>query len=170
MKLPPTVRTTHVLNRTDWLGLLAGAAAPMLAAMFLYAAMLATGAGLKSPAFYHLPFEPTGRLSVAVWIVLFSFYGVTRWAALRHGERAKTAVRLVEALMLWAVIYTFVAGSMSEFWFDVLNVGSLCFGMFVAWRLARLSRLVAFWLAPTFFWKMFAVAISLGPIIGISFF
>lgn len=165
-----TARPIHVLNRTDWLGLLAGAALPLLAAMSLYALMLATGVGLKSPAFYHLPFEPTGRLSAAIWIVLFSFYGVTRWAALRHGERAKTAVHLVEALMLWAVIYTFIAGSFSEFWFDVLNVGSLCFGLFVAWRLARLSRFVAVWLAPTFFWKVFAVAISIGPVIGISFF
>jgi len=159
-----------IINRTDWRGLLAGAAFPLLGAMFLYAAMLATGVGLKSPAFYHLPFEPTGRLSAGIWIVLFSFYGITRWAALRHGERARTAVRLVEALMLWAVIYTFVAGSLSEFWFDALNVVSLCFGLFVAFRLARLSRFVAIWLAPTFFWKVFAVAISLGPVIGISFF
>lgn len=160
----------HVLNRTDWRGLLAGAALPLLAAMSLYAVMLASGAGLKSPAFYHLPFEPTGRLSAAIWIGLFGFYGITRWAALRHGDRAKTAVRLVEALMLWAVIYTFIAGECSEFWFDVLNVGSLGFGLFVAYRLARLSRFVAVWLAPTFFWKVFAVAISLGPVIGMSFF
>ena len=159
-----------VLNRPDWRGFLAGATFPLLAAMFIYAAMLATGVGLKSPAFYHLPFEPTGWLSVAIWIVLFSFYGITRWAALRHGERGKTPRHLVEALMLWAVIYTFVAGSTSEFWFDVLNVASLCFGLFVAFRLARLSRLVAIWLAPTFFWKVFAVAISLGPVIGFSFF
>jgi tryptophan-rich sensory protein len=170
MNVTDTGWTLQVLNRTDWRGLLAGAGLPLLAAMLIYAVMLATGVGLKSPAFYHLPFEPTGRLSAAIWIVLFGFYGITRWTALRHGDRAKTAVRLVEALMLWAVIYTFIAGSCSEFWFDVLNVGSLCFGLFVAYRLARLSRFVAVWLAPTFFWKVFAVAISLGPVIGISFF
>lgn len=159
-----------LLNRRDWRGLLAGAAFPLLAAMLIYAAMLATGVGLKSPAFYSLPFEPTGRLSAAIWIVLFGFYGITRWMALRHGERARTPVRLVEALMLWAIVYTFIAGSASEFWFDVLNVVSLCFGLYVAFRLAQLSRFVAVWLAPTFFWKIFAVAISLGPVIGFSFF
>jgi len=162
--------TTLVLNRTDWRGAVAGAALPLLAAMALYAVMLATGAGLRSPAFYPLPFEPTGRLSAVIWIALFSFYGLTRWAALRHGPAARTPVRLVEALMLWAVVYTFIAGSLPAFWFDVLNVVSLCFGLYVAYRLARLSRLVAIWLAPTFFWKVFAVAISLGPVIGISFF
>src|SRR5690606_1628403 len=165
-----TSQAIHLLNRPDWRGLLAGAAFPLLGAMLIYAAMLATGVGLKSPAFYPLPFEPTGRLSAAIWIGLFSFYGITRWMALRHGERAKTPVRLVEALMLWAVVYTFIAGSLNEFWFDVLNVISLCFGLYVAFRLAQLSRFVAVWLAPTFFWKVFAVAISLGPVIGISFF
>ena len=162
--------TLQLLNRPDWRGLLAGAAFPLLGAMLISAAMLATGVGLKSPAFYPLPFEPTGRLSAAIWIGLFSFYGITRWMALRHGERARTPVRLVEALMLWAVVYTFIAGSLNEFWFDVLNVVSLCFGLYVAFRLAQLSRFVAVWLAPTFFWKVFAVAISLGPVIGISFF
>ncbi|MFC5068438.1 tryptophan-rich sensory protein [Flaviflagellibacter deserti] len=159
-----------VINRPDWRGFLAGAALPLLGAMFLYTAMLATGVGLKSPAFYHLPFEPTGRLSAAIWIALFGFYGITRWAALRHGERARTAIHLVEALMAWAVIYTFIAGTLSDFWFDVLNVASLCFGIFVAFRLVRLSRFVAAWLFPTFLWKVFAVAISLGPVVGISFF
>jgi hypothetical protein len=165
-----TVWSIKAINRRDWRGLLAGAFFPLLAAMLLYAVMMATGAGLKSPAFYHLPFEPSGRLSAAIWVGLFSFYGVTRWAALRYGERGKNCVHLVEALMLWAVVYTFIAGEFSDFWFDVLNVVSLCFGLFVAWRLARLSRFVAVWLAPTFFWKVFAVAISLGPVIGISFF
>ncbi len=159
-----------VINRPDWRGFLAGAAFPLLGAMFIYAAMLATGVGLHSPAFAKLPFDPTGRLSAAIWVALFSFYGVTRWSALRHGARGQTCVHLVEALMVWAVVYTFIAGYFSDFWFDVLNVVSLCFGIFVASRLVRLSRFVAAWLVPTFLWKVLAVAISLGPVVGISFF
>lgn len=157
-----------VLNRPDWRGFLAGAAFPLLGAMFIYAAMLATGVGLKSPAFAKLPFDPSGHISAAIWVVLFSFYGITRWSALRYGPRAKTCVHLVEAMMAWAVVYTFIAGQLSEFWFDVLNVVSLAFGIFVAWNLARLSRFVAAWLAPTFMWKVFAVAVSFAPALGLN--
>ena len=158
------------INRPDWRGFLAGAAFPLLGAMSIYAVMLATGVGLHSPAFSKLPFDPSGRISAAIWVFLFSFYGVARWSALRFGPDARHCVHLVEALMLWAVVYTFIAGELSEFWFDIFNVVSLCFGSFVASRLVRLSRFAVAWLVPPFLWKVLAVAVSFGPVVGISFF
>ncbi|MDX6805213.1 tryptophan-rich sensory protein [Terrihabitans rhizophilus] len=155
------------LNRTDWRGAVAGATLPLIVAALAYGLMFATGIGHDSPAFAKLPFDPSGRISVVIWVVLFSFYGITRWFAWRHGDSGRRAAHLVEALMAWALLYTLIAGALSPFWLDVVNIGSLLFGIFVASQLVRISRFIAAWLVPTFLWKVLAVGLGLAPMLGL---
>ena len=155
-----------VLDRPDWRGALANIALPLLAGTLIYAFMLATGIGRDSPAFARLPFDPSGWIAVVIWVVLFAFYGITRWCTVVEGAEGRRTSMLVVALMVWAMIYAFLACEVDGYWLDALNLVSILLGSYVAARVVRLSRLKAAWLVPPFLWKVVALVLGLAPLLG----
>lgn len=159
----------NVLDRPDWRGACASALLPLSVAALVYAVMLAAGFTHGNPAFAELPFDSTGWIAATIWVLLFGLYGITRWRAVTlHGPEGERTSWLIVAMMVWALAYTVIAGSLSHFWLEAANVFSLALGIFTASRVVRLSRRLVAWLVPTFLWKVLALIIGLAPMLGFT--
>jgi tryptophan-rich sensory protein len=146
----------RLFDRADGWGAAANLGAALALVAAANAAIFATGAGAADPAYLALSFAPPGWLVATVWMVIFAFWALARWRAVQHGEAGRDAGWWVVALIVSALLYPLSSCNFELRAGAVQNAATLAFVLFVAWRLARVSRGAAWLMLPSVLWVMFA--------------
>ena len=149
-----------VFNRNDGLGAVANVAAAVALAAVVNAMIGAFGLNGPSDSLQDPAFAPPGWFIGGIWVLLFALMGLARWTAVCAGPAGRSRSAWVVALILLCVSYPFYTSG-----FDLLpsmigNVATLAAALFVAFKLAPVSRRAALLIAPVVGWVAFACVLT----------
>lgn len=156
-----------IFNRADWKGAIANIALPVAATLAVNAVIFTQGWDERAkPSLDSLWFAPPGWMIGAIWVVLYIFYGISRWTAATESEQSHHRAWWVVALMLWGLSYPWLSQSFDIGygrylgWGAYMNVASLGLTLIVIARLWPVSKKAVYWLVPSVLWECFAILLG----------
>ena len=150
-----TMASPSPWNSVDWTGAVWSGVIP-LAATVVENGLIFTFGTMADPNYAAVPFAPPGWVVGMVWTVIYPTWGLARWRAWTSGPDGQREAWWAVALIVWGLLYP-VGGL---FWTTevsaLANLASLVLAAVVTWRVARVSRAAALWMAPSLAWLAFA--------------
>ena len=150
----------RLFDRTDGLGALANAAAAVALAAVVNVLIASLGLSGPDESLRDPIFAPPGWFIGVVWVVLFALMGLARWSAVRAGPAGRSRSVWALGLIVLCAGYPFYTAG-----FDLLPsvigaVATLAAAVFVAWKLAPVSRGAALLITPVIVWTAFACVLT----------